>query len=116
MTSELFDPGLQPERTELAWRRTCLSLAIGSLVAMRLLPIAFGNLGWTAPGVIGLALTGVLWIIVRRRGAAVNARLRRDGDHARLPDATLLFAFVLLVVGVGVLSLAIVGDAALRPG
>jgi putative membrane protein len=60
------DPGLQPERTLLAWRRTCLGLAVASAVAIRLATTPHGRaaviLGGTA-----LILSGAGWIIATRR-------------------------------------------------
>ena len=47
------DPGLQPERTELSWRRTLLALAVGALVSVRVLPPVLG--AWTiATGLLGV--------------------------------------------------------------
>lgn len=63
----LFDLGLQPERTELAWRRTALAIATGSLVALRLLPELFGDLVWVVPGVVGVVFSAVVWFGARSR-------------------------------------------------
>jgi uncharacterized membrane protein YidH (DUF202 family) len=48
------DPGLQPERTALAWRRTALALVAGSLLGLRVLPTLLGAAGLivAAAGVI----------------------------------------------------------------
>ncbi|WP_261393745.1 DUF202 domain-containing protein [Microbacterium esteraromaticum] len=107
-----FDPGLQPERTELAWRRTALALGVGSLVAARLLPTAFGNPWWAFGGVAGLFAAALIWFVARQRARDVNTALARDGDRASLPDGCLLAVFTTLVVAGGSIGLVIVGTAA----
>lgn len=37
-----YDVGLQPERTLLAWRRTCLAVSLGGLVLMRFALVEVG--------------------------------------------------------------------------
>ncbi|MBM7412060.1 putative membrane protein [Clavibacter michiganensis] len=53
-TARPSDPGLQPERTALAWRRTALALVAGSLLGLRVLPTLLGAAGLVvaAAGVI----------------------------------------------------------------
>ncbi|NIG66788.1 DUF202 domain-containing protein [Microbacterium sp. Be9] len=104
----LFDPGLQPERTELAWRRTALALGAGSLVAFRLLPATFGNPVWAFGGVAGLAVAAGFWIAARQRYSAVNAVLSRDGDRGMLPGALPIAALATVVLLIGLSSLAVV--------
>lgn len=110
----LFDPGLQPERTELAWRRTALALAVGSLVAMRLLPAALDDVRLLGVGIAGLVATGGLWSASRRRLRAVGRRLEVDGDRAPLPGGTPIAALSALVALAGGAGLAAVLVAALR--
>ncbi|MFF0163484.1 DUF202 domain-containing protein [Streptomyces sp. NPDC005263] len=52
------DPGLQPERTRLAWRRTTLSSTVAALLAMK---TTLHN-GASAASITVCALCGVLWL------------------------------------------------------
>ena len=112
----LFDPGLQPERTELAWRRTALALAVGSLVAMRLLPAAFDDVWWTAAGASGLVVTAALFVGARRRFRQGYSALLRDGDRARMPGAALLLLLGAFVAAIGVVAVAVVIAVAVGRG
>ncbi|MDN3022134.1 DUF202 domain-containing protein [Streptomyces sp. S.PB5] len=52
------DPGLQPERTRLAWRRTTLSGTVAAVLAVK----AALQGGPSAAGVVACALCCVLWL------------------------------------------------------
>ncbi|MEU6810787.1 DUF202 domain-containing protein [Streptomyces sp. NPDC046831] len=52
------DPGLQPERTRLAWRRTTLTCTVAAVLAVR---TALHD-GPTAAGLLVCALSCVLWV------------------------------------------------------
>ncbi|MFD7709026.1 DUF202 domain-containing protein [Streptomyces sp. NPDC059785] len=52
------DPGLQPERTRLAWRRTTLSGSVAAVLAVR--TVLHG--GVPAAGVLAAALCCVVWL------------------------------------------------------
>jgi len=105
--SSVSDPGLQPERTELAWRRSSLSLAIGSIVTLRLLPDALGSAIWMLPGIAGIMGAGVLWWSARRRYNVVTHTLAQS-DHEGLPDGRLLILTAMFVLAAGAAGLAIV--------
>ncbi|MEV0893971.1 DUF202 domain-containing protein [Promicromonospora sp. NPDC050262] len=100
-------PGLQPERTELAWRRTALSVAAVSLVGARLLPALFGSTVWLLPGLAGLMLAGYLLIASRRRhGRRVPVPARGPGHDS--PGAGLLAVAGAVVVTIGLGGLVVV--------
>jgi putative membrane protein len=102
----VFDAGLQPERTGLAWRRTAVSLAVGSLVALRVLPVHVGHVAATVPGLLGLVAAVVLGVV---------GEYRYRGTHRRLTGvvpgtvgggaALLLTAAGCIALGVGALVL-----------
>ena len=71
----LFDPGLQPERTGLAWRRTLLTLAVAALIALRLLPPVLGT--WSLG--VGLAATRARLLTAWGDRASLTLRPRPGG-------------------------------------
>jgi putative membrane protein len=107
-----FDPGLQPERTALAWRRSALTLSVGSLAAGRVLEPALGGASWLL-AVVGVVLGLGLLLAARRRAAAVGRSLQAHGNLAAGPGARLQASFAAVAVLVGGVGLVVaVGYAA----
>lgn len=72
MTTAVRDPGLQPERTRLAWRRTTLSCTVVALLAVR----QALHSGAGPAAVIAVALTLLAWLgflrVAHRRMAGLG--------------------------------------------
>ncbi|MFC5379433.1 DUF202 domain-containing protein [Aquipuribacter nitratireducens] len=108
MTGALFDPGLQPERTRLAWRRTTLTLLVGAVASTRLLAPLLG--AWAlAVGTAGVVACLALWSGANRRARAVDRALA-TGEH--LPGA----GPALLAVAIATASAAVLGVVVVAGG
>jgi len=71
-----FDPGLQPERTFLAWQRTVLALAVACAVAVRFTAPQIGAAAVIA-GIAGLGLAIAAYIGVRYRYRRAHSALQK---------------------------------------
>lgn len=98
MTDAVFDKGLQPERTLLAWRRTCLSFAVAGLILARYTLDRFGViallLGVAAAG-LAVAAYAATAVGYRR----VHESLHRDGRMRRGGVPFLLATLAALAIG-----------------
>jgi putative membrane protein len=94
-------PGLQAERTELAWERSAIGfLAIGAIVLFRHSgPLAEGR---TALAVLSLGLALVVFRVGQKRGRQVTARRDSTGTQV-VPAANT----AVLVIGWATACLAI---------
>lgn len=90
-------PGLQNERTALAWQRTALSVMAGAAALARL---TVGRLGPVALLGLVVALPLTLWVLVESQG-----RYRRDAGGQDRPRARSGRAPACLAVTVAVLAL-----------
>ena len=94
-THEPFDPGLQPERTLLAWRRTCLALAVASAVVVRFSAEVIGPAAAVTLGLIGVVAAGAGYVRASVRYRRAHEGLVADGE---LPIDGLALALVTLTL------------------
>ena len=100
---EPWDPGLQPERTALSWRRSVLALLIGSVAMIRILPPLVG--AWSlAVGVVGLVASSALWVVSAARVRRTDRALRAGTP---LPGALLLAMLAATVMAAAAGGIAI---------
>lgn len=94
----VFDPGLQPERTLLAWRRTCLSFGVGSVVAMRYMSEELGI--WAVLlGLVGLALAATAYAVTSIGYSHEDRTLRNTGALRRSGIPIVLASLTALLLG-----------------
>jgi len=77
-----WDPGLQPERTALAWRRTGLALTVGSLIGLRVLPPVLGPAAYVLAG-LGVVVSLAVLAAAHRRYRRVHHLLLAARDAGR---------------------------------
>lgn len=102
----LYDAGLQPERTALAWRRTALALAAGSLVAVRVVPALTGPWALLPTGA-GLALAVAILVLAHLRYRRLHRALVEHRQPDRQPDGRLVALTGLATLLVGVAALVV---------
>lgn len=111
-SSRPFDAGLQPERTALAWRRTALAVAVGSLAALRILPEVLGP--WALiPTALGAAVSLVALVATQRRYRRMHTILTAsDSDRVALSGGLLPALITAATMAGGIMALV----AAIRLG
>lgn len=98
-TSEIFDEGMQAERTALSWRRAGLSMCVGALAAMRIFPAVIGPIAFVPAG-IGLALALVVLFSAQVRYRRDHAALMAGaGEHPQLSGGGLVALTAAAVLG-----------------
>lgn len=110
-----FDVGLQAERTALSWQRTTLALAVGVLLAGRLLVVVWGSLSYLIVAA-GLVLVAGLFLLGYRRYESTHSTLVTSvGQRVPLTSALPLFVWALAVFCLAVCALVLAALGALAP-
>ncbi len=104
---QVFDPGLQPERTFLAWQRTVLALGVAGAVAVRFTAPHFGAIA-VLFGLAGLAFALAAYISVRYRYRRTLAALKHT-ETLHAVGAWPLAALASSALMLGVLAVLFLG-------
>lgn len=94
------DPGLQPERTDLAWGRTALALVVAAAVFLRWMPLY----GWFAGVLVATAALTALGITLarRRRYRRAVRGISQERMRADVRSALFLSAAVVVLAALGI--------------
>lgn len=109
--SRPFDPGLQPERTALAWRRTALAIVVGGVIALRYFPSTLGP--WAAVLAFGIITAGAL--VLRAADSRYRFTRRLDANTVLSPDGRLPLLVAVATCAGGIICLAFVLAKAIIP-
>jgi len=102
----IFESGLQPERTMLAWRRTCLVLALGVAVSIRFGAIADPAVALLV-GMPALALVGAAYALTSTRYHRATRALVND-EAAAISEGRGIAAVTLVALLIGLAALVFV--------
>ena len=94
------DPGLQPERTDLAWRRTALTLITAACIFLRWMP----HYGWFAGTLVAASLLVALGITVtqRRRYHRAASGIGGTAMTANVRSTAAIAGSVMVLAGLGI--------------
>lgn len=93
-----YDQGLQPERTLLAWRRTCLSFALASIVLTHYTAQEFGLLA-VIMGLVGAGLAVASYFLASHGYRRVHESLHTRGTTGEDGTPFLLATLAVLAIG-----------------